>query len=266
MRGFMVEKIVLLREMGRIARNAGDLLLSYFRRSIKISYKGVANLVTEADTASERFILDGLRDLLPEAGCLSEEDGGRLNRVGFTWVVDPLDGTTNFAHGFPWFCVSIALVENGHPMLGVIYHPVLSELFSVGHDRGAFRNGSPIHVSETNSLKDSLLTTGFYYHRGAELKRQVEIFERIHQVVQTIRRPGSAALDLAYIAAGYFDAFWEKGLAPWDVAAGYLLVREAGGIVTDFGGKKASIMGDETVASNGLLHAPLIEIISRDAS
>lgn len=224
---------------------------------MSISYKGLANLVTDADTASERLIRTGLERILPGVSFLGEESGGDLSVSGQTWVVDPLDGTTNFAHGFPWFCVSIALVEESQPLLGVVYHPMMDECFIARRGSGAFCNGQRLAVSTIPSVAESLLTTGFYYHKGDELSRQVTLFHRIHQKAQTIRRPGSAALDLAYVAAGYFDGFWEKGLAPWDVAAGFLLVREAGGVVTDYAGAPVSVDTAETLATNGLIHHAL---------
>lgn len=250
-----------LTRVEQVARDAGALLLRYFRRPMAVSYKGVANLVTEADTASECLIRERLRTILPDAGFLGEEMGGEFRGVGRAWVVDPLDGTTNFAHGFPWFSVSIGLVEEGVPVLGVVYHPVLDELYSAQEHVGSFRNGTPLSVSTTRSLADALLTTGFYYHRGSELARQITLFEGVHQKVQTIRRPGSAALDLAYVAAGHFEAFWEQGLSPWDVAAGYLLVQEAGGRVSDYSGQPASIDGRETLATNGHVHDEMIRLL-----
>jgi myo-inositol-1(or 4)-monophosphatase len=254
----VTDKKVILTTMEGVAKEAGALLRRSFRRPLETRYKGTANLVTEADTASEELILERLQRYHPGVPFLSEEAGGEIIDHGLLWVIDPLDGTTNFAHGFPWFSVSIALVDNGMPILGVIFHPMVDELFSGGVAIGAFQNGVRINVSQTASLSDSLLTTGFYYHKGKELSRQIAVFERVHQRVQTVRRPGSAALDLAYVAAGYFDAFWEKGLAAWDVAAGYLLVREAGGRVTDYEGSEAAIAGEETVASNGLVHDELL--------
>ncbi|MCU0610626.1 MAG: inositol monophosphatase [Candidatus Eisenbacteria bacterium] len=247
--------------MEQVARDAGALLLRYFRRPLAVSYKGVANLITEADTASEHLIRERLAPIVPDAAFLGEESGGELSLSGMSWVVDPLDGTTNFAHGFPWFSVSIALVEHGVPVRGVVYHPVLDELYAATAEAGAFRNGVPISVSTTGSLVDALLTTGFYYHKGGELARQIALFERAHQRVQTIRRPGSAALDLAYVAAGHFEAFWEQGLSPWDVAAGYLLVQEAGGRVSDYAGRPVRIGEGETLASNGYLHDEMVVLL-----
>ncbi len=254
----------LLTEVERIAREAGALLLSRFRRPMEVAYKGVANPVTEADTTSERFIKEALSPLVPGASFFGEESGGNLGQ-GPTWVVDPLDGTTNFAHGFPWFSVSIALVEDRAPVLGVVFHPTMAECYTAVRGGGAFCNGRPITVSPHRDLSSCLLTTGFYYHKGEELTRQIATFERVHQRVQTIRRPGSAALDLAYVAAGYFDGFWEVGLAPWDVAAGFLLVREAGGRVTDFAGNEVTILTPQTLATNGAIHEALKSLIAEEA-
>jgi myo-inositol-1(or 4)-monophosphatase len=148
------------------------------------------------------------------------------------------------------------------PVIGVIYHPVNRELFVAVRDNGATCNGKPIHVSDVTALKHGLLTTGFYYYKGDELRRQIDVFERVHQAVQTVRRPGSAALDLAYVAGGFFDAFWEKGLAPWDIASGLLLIEEAGGTVTDFGGDSATVVSTEIAASNGNLHDKLLVLLN----
>jgi len=256
----------IARCVGDIAKNAGDLLLEYFRSDIDVRYKGVADIVTTADTASERFIVDHVRKLIPDAGVLAEEEGGSIRSEGLTWIIDPLDGTTNFAHGFPWFCVSIALVEGISPQIGVIYHPVIRELYVAVRGAGVVCNGNPARVSGIQSLNHGLLTTGFYYHKGEELRRQIDVFERVHQAVQTVRRPGSAALDLAYVAGGYFDAFWEKGLAPWDIAAGILMVEEAGGAVTDYGGDPATIVSKEIAASNGQMHDELLTLLDSHMS
>ena len=246
----------------KIAVEAGELLMGYFRSEIDLRYKGVANIVTTADTASERLIVERVTGLVPETAILAEEGGGSINPDGLTWIIDPLDGTTNFAHGFPWFCVSIALVEGMIPVIGVIYHPVNRELFVAVRDNGATCNGRPIHVSNVSALKHGLLTTGFYYYKGDELRRQIDVFERVHQAVQTVRRPGSAALDLAYVAGGFFDAFWEKGLASWDISAGLLLIEEAGGIVSDYEGSPATVVSREIAASNGNLHDELLVLLN----
>jgi len=248
-------------EVGKIAVEAGELLRGFFRSDIHMEYKGVADIVTTADTTSERFIVERVTSLVPDAAVLAEEGGGTIHQEGLTWIIDPLDGTTNFAHGFPWFSVSIALVKGVIPQVGVIYHPITRELFTAIRGNGALCNGKPIHSSHVKLLRHGLLTTGFYYFKGEELKRQIDVFEQVHQAVQTVRRPGSAAMDLAYVAGGFFDAFWEKGLSPWDIAAGILLVEEAGGTVTDYAGTPATVVSKEIAASNGQLHDELLALL-----
>jgi len=187
--------------------------------------------------------------------------GEHLKDSDDKWIIDPLDGTSNYAHGFPWFCVSIALEQKGEITAGAIYHPVLDEMFYAEKRKGATLNGKTIRVSNVTEIKRSLLATGFFYQTGSELKESVKRFEKVQQVALGVRRPGSAALDMAYTACGRFDSFWEKGLQPWDKAAGEIIFREAHGKLTNFTGGPFSIYSNETLATNGHFHNAMIELL-----
>jgi len=240
------------------AKAAGDVLMKYFRKKHRIVEKEGAGIVTEADKAAEKLILNRLSRKFPKSSIITEESGEYRRDDSLCWVIDPLDGTSNYAHGFPWFCVSIGLYENGKPRAGVIYHPVLREFFYAEKGRGATLNGKSIKVSRTRRIESSLLSTGFYYSKGKNLRQEVEIFRRMNEAARGVRRPGSAALDLAYVSCGRFDGFWERGLSSWDVAAGFLLVEEAGGKITDYRGRPTTLHDREVVASNRLLHGAMI--------
>lgn len=245
--------------MLRVAKEGGDVLMRYFHRPHRIEVKKGAGIVTEADKAAEKVILQRISRKFPESSIITEESGEYRRSDSLCWVIDPLDGTSNYAHGFPWFCVSIGLYEDGKPVAGVVYHPILNEMFYAERGRGAYLNGKRIRVSKAKRLDESLLATGFYYSKGKELQKDVEAFGRMNEAALGVRRPGSAALDLAFVACGRFDGFWERGLSPWDVAAGFLLVTEAGGTLSDYRGKTTSIFGKEVIASNGHLHTPMVK-------
>jgi myo-inositol-1(or 4)-monophosphatase len=237
-----------------LAREAGALLLTYFDRQIKIEYKGDADLVTAADRASEKLIMGKLRELWPAHELVGEE--GTRDNTGtsdYRWFVDPLDGTTNFAHGYPVFCVSIGLEYRKELVAGVIYDPTRDELFSAAKGTGATLNGKPIHVSKTKTLSESILATGFPSHKRHK-NPNIHFYHQITLRSHGIRRAGSAALDLAYVASGRYEGFWEFNLNPWDTSAGVVLVREAGGLVTKFDGSDFNIDSRELLSSNGLLH------------
>ena len=238
------------------AEEAGRLLLSRFGSVQRVRYKGPADIVTAADRASERLIRRRLATSFPAIPFLGEEGGGpeHLERLEAVWVVDPLDGTVNFAHGNPVFSVSIALVEGGQPVAGVVHDPTRRESFLARRGAGAWLGRRRLEVTRRRQLLESLLSTGFSYQRGATLDLSLSRFARFHHAARAVRRPGSAALDLAYVAAGRFDGFWESGLKPWDVAAGWLLVEEAGGRVTDYAGRPYRLGGGDILASNGRLH------------
>ncbi|MBI5826191.1 MAG: inositol monophosphatase [Deltaproteobacteria bacterium] len=245
------------------ARKAGALLRENLGRAGRIEFKGVVDLVTEMDTRSESIIVEEIKKVFPDHGILAEEGAELLSNSGRRWVIDPLDGTTNYAHGFPWFCVSIALEDNGAVVLGVVYNPMLDELFVAEAGKGAYLNGVKITVSGIDSLDKGLLATGFPYDVRSSTENNLDHFGRFAVRAQAIRRAGAAALDLSYVGCGRFDGFWEMKLRPWDVAAAWLIVREAGGVVTDFKGGPFSIHGRECLASNALIHRQMVEVLSK---
>ncbi|SNB49679.1 inositol monophosphatase family protein [Thermoflexus hugenholtzii] len=244
------------------AVEAGRVLRWHFRRGLEIHYKGEIDLVTEADLAAEQVLISRIREAFPDHQLLSEESGEILQRSPWLWVVDPLDGTTNFAHGFPVFSVSIALLHEGQRVLGVVYDVMRDELFAARRGEGAFLNGRPIRVSRTSRLEAALLVTGFPYDRQESpfdnTREFVALLKRCHGVL----RVGSAALDLAAVAAGRLDGYWEFRLSPWDLAAGALLVEEAGGRVTTPAGDPLPPLGTDIVATNGCIHEELLEALA----
>lgn len=244
-----------------LSHDAGRVLLRYFNRTHRIEVKKGAGIVTEADKAAEKLILKKIFRKFPKSSMIAEESGEHHSGSDLCWVVDPLDGTSNYAHGFPWFSVSIGLYVKGRPVLGVVYHPILKETFYAEAGHGAFLDGRRIHVSTTGRMRDALLSTGFYYSRGDKLRSEVGVFGQMNEVALGVRRPGSAALDLAFVACGRFDGFWESGLSPWDVAAGFLIVEEAGGKVTDYRGLKTTMHGKQVVASNGKVHGRMLKLV-----
>lgn len=247
-----------LPELEHIAREAGALLMSYFDRHIKIEYKGEVDLVTAADRASEKLIVERLKEKWPEHGIVGEEGTRSHTGAEFRWFVDPLDGTTNFAHGYPVFCVSIALARQDDELeVGVLYDPTRDEMFSAERGSGATLNGGAIDVSQTTRLAEAILGTGFPSHKRHK-NPNIYFYHQITLRSHGVRRAGSAALDLANVAAGRYDGFWEFNLNPWDTAAGVLVVEEAGGRVSDFQGGAFQLNSRETLASNGLIHEPLL--------
>ena len=245
-----------------IARAAGRILREGYGRPVAVDYKGGIDLVTEFDRRSERFIKDELARRFPGHGWLGEETGGAAADGQYRWVVDPLDGTTNFAHAYPFFCVSIALEVEGTRALGVVHDPLRDECFAARKGSGAFLNGAPIAVSRVDALARALAATGFAYDVHEKPEETLRFFGPLLSKVQGIRRDGSAALNLAYLACGRFDVFWEVKLHAWDVAAGALLVEEAGGRVTDFAGGAMPADGFEVAGSNGKLHADLLGVLA----
>ncbi len=246
-----------LPEVEAIAREAGMLLMNYFGR-VTIEYKGDVDLVTEADRASEKLIVKRLQDKWPEHGIVGEEGTRTEAEAEYRWYVDPLDGTTNFAHGYPVFCVSIALVRaDGELQVGVLYDPTRDEMFSAERGSGATLNARPIHVSSTGNLAESILGTGFPSHKRHK-NPNIHFYHQLTLRSHGVRRAGSAALDLANVACGRYDGFWEFNLNPWDTAAGVLLVQEAGGKVTRFDGTPFRLDSREVLASNGIIHQELL--------
>lgn len=248
------------------ALGAGKLIMERFRTGFSVSHKGATNLVTEVDIAAEKFIVSRILKSFPDHSILAEENHSESARGTYTWIIDPLDGTTNFAHGFPVFAVSIGLEIEGELEWGVVYNPNLEEVFTARRGFGAFCNGSPIRVSEVDALKDGLLTTGFPYDIRTSPDNNLAHFSAFALRAQAVRRAGSASVDFCYVAAGRFDGFWEMKLNPWDCAAGYLMVREAGGLVTNFSGRPGSIYEREVIASNGLIHEEMLTLIREVAS
>lgn len=260
----------LLRETIAIAHDAGRIVSRDFPQTAldHVAFKGPVNPVTATDTAAEELILDRLRTFFPDHRILAEETGGDDWRDPGPpiWLIDPLDGTNNFAHGFPHVGVSLALVEEQQPVLGVIHDPLREETFAATAGGGAFLNGEPIHVTGVDHLAGSFLATGFPYDRRAGLDNNVQRLDQFLRRSQGVRRAGAAVLDLAYVACGRLDGFWEIRLSPWDVAAGIVIVREAGGQATDFTGGPHCLSGREIVASNGHIHGQMLQVVDQGAS
>ncbi|CAI4029820.1 putative Nus factor SuhB [Nitrospira tepida] len=246
------------------ARKAGAILREQARAGFGIDRKtSIVNLVTDADRAAEQAIVDHLLASFPTDGVLAEERGQDGRREsGCRWIIDPLDGTTNFAHGFPFYSISIALEREGVCTLGVVLDPIREELFTAEEGQGAWLNGRAIRVSSINTLDDALLTTGFAYDIRETADNNLDHFSRFALRAQGIRRTGSAALDLCYVAAGRLDGYWEVKLSPWDSAAGSVVLKEAGGRITHFNGSPYSIYGKDLVASNGPLHPAMLQVLA----
>ena len=243
--------------MAEIAREAGALLMEFFHRRVKIEYKGDADLVTEADRSSEKLILERIRTQWPDHEVIGEE-GARIETGGnYRWYVDPLDGTTNFAHGYPVFCVSLGLTSRGKRKAAVLYDPTRDELFAAEVGKGAFLNGKKIEVSKTPKLAQSLVATGFPSHKRHK-NPNIYFYHQLTLRSHGVRRAGSAALDLANVACGRFDGFWEFNLNAWDTTAGILIVEEAGGKASGFHGQPLGVTDRDVMASNGLIHAEMV--------
>jgi myo-inositol-1(or 4)-monophosphatase len=244
-----------------VARGAGEILRRNYGRQQKIHYKGEINLVTDVDRESERYILGRIREAYPDHGVLSEESPERTSPSPYRWIVDPLDGTTNYAHGYPCFCVSVAVEKEGEIAAGAVYDPLLEEMFTAVPGSGAFRNGERIAVSRIEDLRKSLLATGFAYDVKTSSDNNFDFFRAFVLTGQAIRRDGSAALDLCYLACGRFDGFWELKLKPWDTAAGLLILLEAGGVASRLDGRPYDIHQPELLATNGRIHDRMIEVL-----
>jgi myo-inositol-1(or 4)-monophosphatase len=250
-------------EAARVAaKEAGRILMEGFGRRPQVYYKGRINLVTDMDRRSEAAIVDFLHRRFPDYTILSEEGQGHAGKSEARWIVDPLDGTTNYAHGFPIFSVSIALEQRGEIRCGVVYDPSREEWFTALRGGGARLNEELIHVSDTDRITEALLATGFPYDVKESPENNLNHFRNFMMQAQAVRRPGVASIDLAYVAAGRVDGFWEYKLKPWDIAAGALLVSEAGGTVTDFKGGPLDLFRAEIVASNGLIHHAMLQVLA----
>lgn len=249
----------MLNDMIDLAHRAGALIRAGLERERSFVPKQHADLVTDIDQASEALIVGALRERYPDHVIIAEEGGSGADSGAYTWYIDPLDGTLNYFHGFPFCSVSIAVAHQGRLLAGVVYDPLRNELFSAERGRGAHLNGRALHPSATAELRQALLTTGFPYDRFTQPDNNLREFAHMLLRVQDIRRPGSAALDLCYVAAGRSDAHWELGLSPWDTAAAALVLSEAGGTITDWDGRPWSLGGPRIVGSNGHIHAQIIQ-------
>jgi myo-inositol-1(or 4)-monophosphatase len=243
------------------AKEAGQIQKLHYGRSHQVEYKGDINPVTEVDRLCEKAIVKIILDVFPNHDILTEESPFEKKGSSWKWIIDPIDGTTNYFHGFPCFCVSIGLEVEKEVRLGVVYNPLLDELFHAEKGEGAFLNGKRIQVSRIDHLDRGFLSTGFPYDVREHTDFYLRYFRKFLSKSFAIRRPGSAALDLSYLAAGRFDGFWELKLHPWDVVAGSLMVTEAGGKMTDFQGRSYNIYSEETLASNGLIHEEMLQAI-----
>ena len=250
----------------KAARTAGSIInrASLDLDVLKVGQKGPNDFVSEVDRAAEQAIIETLLEAYPGHGILAEESGREhgAKHSEFTWIIDPLDGTTNFLHGFPVYAVSIALAHRGAVQQAVVYDPTRNDLFYASRGRGAFLNDKRLRVSKRTRLSDSLVGTGFPFRKGDNFKRYVKMFEEIMQSCAGLRRPGAAALDLCYVAAGWYDGFFETGLNPWDVAAGSLIITEAGGLVGNFTGESDFLYQREVVAGNPKVYGQLVQILA----
>lgn len=247
----------------RAAKQAGEHILSKWGTGVSFELKGEINLVTEVDKKAEQIILKNLESAFPDHDIMTEEGQAQRKDSEFKWIIDPLDGTTNFAHSYPLFAVSIALEHKGEIILGVVYDPLREELFTAIQGKGAFLNGKSIHVSAVSELGRALLGTGFAYNVRETKENNLREFGNMLMHAQGVRRDGVAAIDLCYVACGRYDGFWELNLFPWDVAAGTLMIREAGGRVSNYSGKKFSVYEKEILATNGRFHDEMLAVITK---
>ncbi len=242
-----------------IAREAGALLANYFERRVRFELKGEADLVTEADRASEKLVIERLRTYFPSHGIVAEEGGGHESPSEYRWFLDPLDGTTNFAHGFPMFNVTMGLERAGEMIAGLVYDPIHQEMFAAELGAGAYLNGRRIHVSACENLGEALLSTGFPAWRR-HLNVNIHFYHQMAMHSHGVRRTGSAGIDLAYVACGRLEGFWEFGLKPWDMAGGKLLVSEAGGKVSDMYGAAHKLDSKTLLVDNGAIHGQMLAL------
>lgn len=245
----------------KIARAAGAYQKSKYNTSFQVEFKTSINLLTEVDKACEKLIVDAIHQTFPLHDILAEEGGGERKDSPFKWIIDPLDGTTNFAHGYPLFCVSIGLEYKGEILLGVVYEPLRDEMFHAVKGEGAFLNNQKIFVSKAASLGAALMGTGFAYNLREAIDNNLDHFQNIVMRAQGVRRDGVAAVDLCYVACGRYDGFWELNLFPWDTAAGLIMVQEAGGTVTRFDGSPYTPYEKDILATNALFHDEMIGVL-----
>lgn len=251
----------LLEHAKTTARRAGELVKSRVGSRQNVEHKGVIDLVTDTDRASEELIVRSLTERYPDHSIVAEERPDLKRSPIHAWYIDPIDGTTNFSHAYPIFCVSIAYEEKNRLVLGVVYDPMRDEMFHAVRGRGAFLNDGKIGVSTVDDINESLLSTGFPYNLRSEPDRVVREFTAFLLTAQAVRRDGAAALDMCYLACGRFDGFWERNLSPWDTAAGQVIVEEAGGTITDFRGKPFRLGGKTILATNSLIHMQMMDVL-----
>jgi myo-inositol-1(or 4)-monophosphatase len=246
-----------------IAKKAGEILrIGWEKKDLKVSFKGEINPVTEIDKKAESFITESLQRAFPDYGILSEESAEIIGNTNARWIIDPLDGTTNYMKRYPFVAISIALEKGGQLVLGLVYNPILNEMFVGQRGCGATYNGRPIHVSEVNALKSAVLGSGFPYDAWVNLDNNTAQWAKLLTHSISLRCDGSAALDLCRVACGQVDGYWEKGISPWDIAAGVVIVREAGGMITDYLGGEDFLSRGEIIASNPTLHVEMIDLIA----
>jgi len=256
------EKRRLVAFSRELAIGAGAILKRGFSRKLRVTYKGRIDPVTDIDVKAERYITSRIRRAYPDHDVLAEESGDAGERSAYRWVIDPLDGTVNYAHGFPVYCVSVGLEYEGRPSLGAVYDPERNEMFWGARGEGAFLNNRRLQVTTETRLERAMLSTGFAYDIGTARRNNLGLFARMAKRAQAIRRPGSAAIDLCWLAAGRIDGFWELKLHPWDTAAAVVIVEEAGGKVTRLNGKPYSIFDRDLLASNRKLHAAMSAVLA----
>jgi myo-inositol-1(or 4)-monophosphatase len=245
----------------RAAREAGKILRNYLGKVNEVEYKAKNSLVTEVDKLAEELIIKIIKSNFPSHDIFAEESGRNKKTSNYLWIIDPLDGTTNYAHTYPVFSISIALEVDDTVRMGIVYDPMRDELFSAELGKGANINGNAIKVSKTKTVEESLLCTGFTHENEWMVEENLRHFQNFIRKARAVRRDGSAALDLCYVACQRYDGFWELGLHPWDTAAGYLILKEAGGRVTDFSGNEFKIHFEEILASNGIIHEEMMQIL-----
>ena len=241
------------------AENASDYIKTQTKEIIKIDFKGVSDLVTNADIKSEEIIVDKIKKNFPSHKFLTEESGFIFDNSDFCWVIDPIDGTTNFVHGYPFYSVSISLFYEEEPVLGIVKHISSGEIYYATKQNGAFCNNKKIFVSKTKYLSKSLLATGFGYKHEEIWEKNMILHKKLTHLTQGVRRAGSAALDLCHVARGWLDGYWELDLNPWDIGAGIIIVEEAGGLATKVNGEKITLNDKEILSSNGLIHEKIRE-------
>jgi len=260
----LIQTSELLSFAVKIAKEAGEIQMSYFGNICSLEKKSTnIDLVTNADIESEKYLINAIQKEFPEHSIQSEENGKISNDNEYTWVIDPLDGTTNFAHKLPIFSVSIGIIKNDKTECGVVFNPAANKCFYAVRNCGAFLDNQPIHVSSSSTLSDSLLATGFPYLHDSSYDRSFALFKEFYDKTRGIRRLGAASLDLCFVAMGRFDGYYEYGLKPWDICAGSLILLESGGNVTDWNNKKIPFSGKRILATNKLIHNEMISILTK---